>query len=59
MAAAAGVSTEPVFAPSRIGELDRIALDAAKAKIHLGWESWTDIDTGSRAVIDWERGRNG
>ena len=59
MAAAAGVSTEPVFAPSRIGELDRIALDASKAKIHLGWQSWTDIDTGSRAVIEWERGRNG
>jgi len=53
------VSTEPVFAPSRIGELDRIALDASKAKIHLGWQSWTDIDTGSRAVIEWERGRNG
>lgn len=58
MAAAAGVSDPPLFAPARKGELDRIALDASKARIHLGWQSWTDIDTGSRAVIDWERSRH-
>ena len=33
------------------------ALDCARARIQLGWESWTDIDTGSAAVMDWERSR--
>ena len=27
------------------------------AGIHLGWEPFTDLATGSRAVMDWERGR--
>ncbi len=57
MAAAAGVTAEPVFEPARAGELDRIALDATRAKIQLGWQSWTDMDTGARAVMEWERGR--
>ena len=57
MAAAAGVSEPAVYAPLREGELDRSALDASRAKMQLGWESWTDIDAGSRAVIDWERSR--
>jgi len=55
MATAAGVTTPAAYAPARVGELDRIALDAGKAKIHLGWESWTTIDQGSQAVIDWTR----
>ena len=57
MAAAAGVTTAALYAPARKGELDRIALDASKARIHLDWASWTDIDTGTRAVIEWERTR--
>jgi UDP-glucose 4-epimerase len=57
MAQAAGVGTPAVYAPAREGELDRSALDAGRAKMQLGWEAWTDIDAGSRAVIDWERGR--
>jgi len=58
MARAAGVETEPLFAPARVGELDRSALDAARARIQLGWAAWTDIDAGTRAVIEWERGRS-
>ncbi len=57
MAAAAGVDTDPVLAPARVGELDRIALDATRARIQLGWEPWTTIEDGTRAVIEWERGR--
>lgn len=55
MAAAAGVSEPAVLAPARTGELHRIALNPAKAKIHLGWESWTTLDDGTRAVIEWTR----
>ena len=58
MASAAGVTDEPVFAPARVGELARCSLDATRARIQLGWSAWTDIDTGSQAVIDWERTRN-
>jgi UDP-glucose 4-epimerase len=57
MAVAAGVGDGALYAPAREGELDRSALDAGRAKVQLGWEAWTDIDAGSRAVIEWERGR--
>jgi len=57
MAAAAGVGDGALYAPAREGELDRSALNAGRAKMQLGWDAWTDIDTGSRAVIEWERGR--
>lgn len=58
MATAAGVDSPAVYAPAREGELDRSALDAGRAKMQLGWAAWTGIDEGSRAVIDWERGRS-
>ncbi|MCC6226201.1 MAG: GDP-mannose 4,6-dehydratase [Microthrixaceae bacterium] len=57
MAEAAGVTTPAIYAPARDGELDRSALDASRAKMQLGWEAWTEIPEGSRAVIEWERGR--
>lgn len=58
MAAAAGVTEPAAYAPARTGELNRIALSAAKAKIHLDWESWTTLDDGTKAVIDWTRASN-
>ena len=59
MAASAGVEADAVHAPARVGELDRIALDSTKAGIHLGWKWWTDIDTGTAAVIEWARTKQG
>jgi UDP-glucose 4-epimerase len=58
MAKAAGVKDPAVYAPAREGELDRSALDAGRAKMQLGWQAWTEIDAGSQAVIDWERGKS-
>jgi UDP-glucose 4-epimerase len=55
MADNAGVADEPEYAPARVGELDRSCLDASRAKLHLGWEPFTDLDTGTGAVIDWFR----
>ncbi len=55
MARNAGVSTEPQYAPARPGELERSALDAGRAKIHLGWEPFTDLATGTAAVLEWFR----
>jgi len=57
MAAAAGVDAAPLHAPARPGELARSALDPGRAAIHLGWQPWTDLDTGVRAVIEHVRSR--
>jgi UDP-glucose 4-epimerase len=55
MAAAAGVTTAPHYAPPRVGELDRSALSAERAKIQLGWEPWTELADGTRAVLEFVR----
>lgn len=55
MAANAGVTGEPEYAPARMGELARSALDAGRAKLHLGWEPFTDLATGTAAVLDYFR----
>jgi UDP-glucose 4-epimerase len=56
MAAAAGVDAPAVHAAARTGELARSALDPARAKLHLGWEPWTDLPTGVGEVLRWFRG---
>ena len=53
MAAAAGVPEPAVHAPARSGELARSALDPGRAGIHLGWEPWTDLATGTAEVLRW------
>jgi UDP-glucose 4-epimerase len=57
MAAAAGVDAAPVYAPPRLGELDRSALAIGRAEDELGWRPQTDLATGTRRVLDWFRGR--
>jgi UDP-glucose 4-epimerase len=56
MAAAAGVTDGAVHASPRPGELQRSALDPGRANLHLGWESWTDLDTGVTEVLRYFRG---
>lgn len=51
MAQAAGVELEPSFAPARPGELARSALSIARAEMQLGWMPWTDLGTGTAAVL--------
>ena len=57
MARVAGVTAPAVRAPGRLGELERSALDPGRAGIHLGWKPWTDVPTGTKAVLDWFRDR--
>jgi UDP-glucose 4-epimerase len=57
MADRAGVSTPPVHAPLRSGELRRNALDPERAGIHLGWKPWTSVAEGVQAVFDHLRPR--
>src|SRR5206468_7500568 len=58
MAAAAGVTAPPLYAPARAGELARSSLDPGRAAIHLGWKPWTSLADGSAAVVDYFRQRN-
>ena len=51
MAAGAGVSIRPEYAPARTGELARSALDPGRAEIHLGWKSWTRLADGVVEVM--------
>ncbi|MEA3020321.1 MAG: UDP-glucose 4-epimerase [Actinomycetota bacterium] len=37
---------EPVSGPARAGDVRRSVLDAGRAKIHLGWSSWTVLEEG-------------
>ncbi len=55
MAGAAGVSAAAVHAAPRPGELQRNALDPGRASLHLGWEPWTDLDTGVAEVLRYRR----
>ncbi len=57
MARVAGVDRAAVLAPAREGEVPRSALDAARAEMQLGWKPWTDLATGSAAVLDYFRTR--
>ena len=51
----AGSDHAPVHAPPRPGELRRNALDPTRARIHLGWRSWTTLADGTRAVLEHVR----
>lgn len=37
--------------PARPDDLPRFALSAARARIHLGWSSWTSVDDGLAHVL--------
>lgn len=57
MARVAQVDRAAVLAPARDGEVARSALDAGRAGIHLGWKPWTDLATGTSAVLEYFRNR--
>jgi UDP-glucose 4-epimerase len=44
-------SFEPEFAPPRAGEVQRIALDAARAERELGWRPTTSLEEGLRLTL--------
>ena len=59
MAEQAGVSVTPTLAPARAGELQRSSLDNERASIQLGWQPWTNLPEGTRAVLEHVRAKLG
>ncbi|MCA1692018.1 MAG: GDP-mannose 4,6-dehydratase, partial [Actinobacteria bacterium] len=53
MATLAGVESPPIYAPARLGELGRSALDPGRAAVQLGWKPWTSLEEGTSEVLRW------
>lgn len=53
MAKHTGFKDPARYAPPRLGELRRNALDPGRAEIHLGWQPWTSLDEGLGRTIEW------
>ncbi len=52
---AVGATLEPILASKRLGEIDRICLDASLAKAELGWEPTISLEEGiSRTVAFYQ-----
>jgi UDP-glucose 4-epimerase len=52
---AVGVMTTPAFAAVRPGEVEHIALDAAKAEKELGWRWKVDLNKGVAEAVEFYR----
>jgi UDP-glucose 4-epimerase len=55
---AAGIDDEelqPEFAPGRLGELQRSALDVSRARAELGFTAQANLDAGMRRTLEWAR----
>ncbi len=55
MARLVGFDEPARYAMARPGELQRSALDPARAANHLDWKAWTDLEVGLRRTIAWFR----
>lgn len=42
---------EPTHAPARFDELARFAASPVRARIHLAWSPWTDVDAGLAELL--------
>jgi len=46
---------QPEFAPARLGELQRSALDVSRARAELGFRARYDLEEGMRKTLEWAR----
>jgi UDP-glucose 4-epimerase len=56
MARLTGVKQPARYQPPRAGELERSALDPARAAIHLGWKPWTSLEEGVARTLEHAKG---
>jgi UDP-glucose 4-epimerase len=50
-----GVNLEPIHEAARPGEIQRIYLDASRARASLGWEPKVSFQEGLRRTVEWSR----
>ncbi len=50
-----GTSIEPIHEPARAGEIQKIYLDATRAKQVLGWTPSVSFTDGLRRTVEWSR----
>lgn len=55
VAAAAGADDDPEFAPARLGDVPRSALDASLAREILGWSPQVSLEEGIRRTVEFFR----
>lgn len=55
LAALTDVAEEATYAAARPGELQRIVVDAGKARSILGWDAGTDLDQGLERTVGYFR----
>ena len=55
VAAITGYARPPELAPARLGELQHIALDCARARRELGWDAATPFVEGLERTVSWIR----
>ncbi|CAM2769263.1 NAD-dependent epimerase/dehydratase family protein [Corynebacterium falsenii] len=55
VAAAAGADDDPEFAPARLGDVPRSALDASLAREVLGWSPQVSLEEGIRRTVEFFR----
>ena len=47
------IQSAPDYAPLRAGEVERICLDASRAREELGWTAQTEFGAGVRETVAW------
>jgi UDP-glucose 4-epimerase len=52
MAKLTGFNVRADYKPARTGELQRSAVDASRAGIHLGWKPFTELDEGLARTLE-------
>jgi UDP-glucose 4-epimerase len=50
-----GFDSDPIYEPPRPGEIQRIYLDAARAKEKLGWSPKVTFREGLKRTVEWSR----
>jgi UDP-glucose 4-epimerase len=50
-----GVSTDPVYAEERLGEIHRVCLDSSMAQKELNWRPEVGLDEGIRRTVEYYR----
>jgi len=50
-----GKKFAPVFVEARVADLDRLVVDASKAKELLGWKPTVSIEEGLHKLVEWYR----